>query len=66
MIAILSAVQTAACLASGAITANTAESLEIEPSVWPVSLPTVQPPLPVVHWAVLPLIMYTPSPPDIQ
>ena len=38
----LSLVQTAARLASGAITADTGESLLTDPRVWPVPLATVQ------------------------
>ncbi len=51
--ATLSEVQTAARLASGAITAETVESLEMDPRVWPVPLATVQLPSVAAHWAAV-------------
>gem|GEM_PF-5221280 len=64
--ATLSEVQTAARLASGAIAAETVESLEMDPRVWPVPLATVQLPSVAAHWAESPLITYTPSLAAIQ
>src|ERR1035437_4717839 len=51
--AILSLVQTAARVASGAIAAETIESLAMEPSVWPAPLATLQLPSVARHWAEL-------------